>query len=86
MDFGSSVKRILINYSRNYTNSIFYRWVSPTTANVFRSMEVILNCVLQIELEGMQFHPTAILGIICLILAVILMAREQKITKWHPCL
>jgi len=62
------------------------KWVSPTTANVFRSMEVILNYVLQIVIEHMEFHPSAILGIICLILAVILMAREKQITKWHRCL
>lgn len=66
-------------------NLSFSRWVSPTKANVFRSFEVILNYVLQIFLEHMLFHPTDIVGILFLLLAVLATGYEREILakNWH---
>ena len=81
-----------VGHLRHYLSHLSRDFDGPRETNhqmaslPFRSMEVILNYVLQIVIEHMEFHPSAILGIICLILAVILMAREKQITKWHRCL
>ena len=62
----------LINVSRR---------ISPTEANVYRSLEVVLNYVLQICLEHMVFHPTDVVGILFLTLAGITIYLEDAVMK-----
>jgi drug/metabolite transporter (DMT)-like permease len=70
----------------NLSYTFAVKWVSPTKANVFRSFEVILNYALQICLEHLIFHPTQIIGIVFLLLAVLATAFEQKVISMnlHP--
>jgi len=59
------------------------KFVSPSLANVFRSFEVILNFVLQVQLEKMAAHDINFVGIVLLLLAVIVMSFEAKaLHKW----
>ena len=62
-------------------NLIFYRFVSPSYANVFRSFEVILNYCLQLKFEHTQFHTESLGGIAFLILAVLTMSFEIKLRR-----
>jgi hypothetical protein len=64
----------------------FFRWVSPSKANVFRSFEVILNYILQLFLEKMVFHPTDLVGIFFLIMSVIATGFEKEVMSrnLHP--
>ena len=59
----------------------FFRRISPTEANVYRSLEVVLNYVLQICLEHMVFHPTDVVGILFLTLAGITIYLEDAVMK-----
>jgi len=59
------------------------KFVSPSLANVFRSFEVILNFVLQVELEKMAYHDINFAGIVLLLMAVIAMSFEARAhRKW----
>ena len=60
-----------------YTDS-FFRFVSPSYANVFRSFEVILNYCLQIYLEHTLFHYEAVGGMALLIFAALAMSFEAE--------
>ena len=64
-------------FERFYTDS-FFRFVSPSYANVFRSFEVILNYCLQIYLEHTLFHYEALGGMALLIFAAVAMSFEAK--------
>lgn len=70
----------------NISYTVAVKWVSPTKANVFRSFEVILNYLLQIFLEHMIFHPTDVIGIVSLLMAVLATGFEQEIMSrnLHP--
>ncbi len=53
--------------------------MSPSKGNVFRSFEVILNYVLQLELEADSvFHPSSVVGICVLLCAVTLTGFENE--------
>ena len=56
-----------------------FRFVSPSKANVFRSFEVILNYVLQLELEGTTFHVSNVFGIMFLLMAVFATGFESEV-------
>ena len=66
-----------ITFKRLYTDS-FFRFVSPSYANVFRSFEVILNYCLQIYLEHTLFHYEAVGGMALLIFAALAMSFEAE--------
>ena len=56
------------------------RWVTPSKANVFRSVEVVLNMVLQIAFHESYFYPCAnIIGIIFLVMAGICIGFEKEV-------
>ena len=80
-DIGYTMAIVLLGMlgSFSYTNAV--KWVSPTKANVFRSFEVILNYLLQIFLEHHSFHPSDILGIFFLLMAVFATGFEQEVMK-----
>ena len=68
----------------NVFYTIAMKYVSPSKANVFRSFEVILNFVLQITIEHGSFHLIALLGIACLLLAVVATGFENEaMRKWR---
>ena len=68
----------------NVMYTVAMKFVSPSKANVFRSFEVILNFVLQITIEHMSFHLIALLGIACLLLAVVATGFENEaMRKWR---
>ena len=68
----------------NVLYTVAMKFVSPSKANVFRSFEVILNFVLQITIEHMNFHLIALLGIACLLLAVVATGFENEaMRKWR---
>ena len=58
---------------------LFYSWVSPSKANVFRSFEVILNYVLDLVLLSMKYHSLDVVGIVLLIFAVIATGFEEEV-------
>ena len=60
---------------------VFFRWVSPSKGNVFRSFEVILNYVLQLVLEHTAFHFTSVFGIGFLLAAVVFIAAETEVME-----
>ncbi len=63
----------------NLLYTLAMRWVSPSKGNVFRSFEVILNCGLQVAIEGVPFHWVSVVGIAFLILAVIATGFETDV-------
>lgn len=68
----------------NVLYTVAMKYVSPSKANVFRSFEVILNFVLQITIEHGSFHLIALLGIACLLLAVVATGFENEaMRKWR---
>ncbi len=52
--------------------------MSPSKGNVFRSFEVILNYVLQLQLEHSIFHSSSIVGIMLLLSAVVFTGFETE--------
>jgi len=80
-DFGYSMAIVLLGMLGNFSYTMAVKWVSPTKANVFRSFEVILNYLLQIFLEHHSFHPSDILGICFLLMAVFATGFEQEVMK-----
>ena len=74
----------VLGIAGNVFYTIAMKYVSPSKANVFRSFEVILNFVLQITIEHGSFHLIALLGIACLLLAVVATGFENEaMRKWR---
>eukprot|EP00095_Tigriopus_kingsejongensis_P001150 maker-scaffold628_size122696-snap-gene-0.30 protein:Tk01150 transcript:maker-scaffold628_size122696-snap-gene-0.30-mRNA-1 annotation:"transmembrane protein 20" len=65
----------------NVAYTIAVRFVSPSKANVFRSFEVILNFILQVELEHTPLFPSNFVGIFLLLLAVVSTGFESEVMK-----
>ena len=80
-DFGYTMAIVSLGILGNLSYTMAVKWVSPTKANVFRSFEVILNFILQIYLENRPFHPTSIIGIFFLLMAVLATGFEQEVMK-----
>ena len=85
-EIGWTMAIVLLGMLGNFSYTMAVKWVSPTKANVFRSFEVILNYLLQIFLEHQTFHPLSIIGILCLLLAVLATGFEKEVMKkkLHP--
>ena len=80
-DFGWTMAIVFLGMIGNLSYTMAVKWVSPTKANVFRSFEVILNFLLQIFLEDKPFHPTSIIGIFFLLMAVLATGFEKEVMK-----
>ena len=85
-DAGWTMAIVFLGIAGNCSYTLALKWVSPTKANVFRSFEVILNFLLQIFLEDKPFHPTSIIGILSLLMAVCATGFEREVMKknLHP--
>ena len=61
-----------------YIHLFYFRFVSPSYANVFRSFEVILNYCLQIHFEHTLFHYESLGGMVLLVFVAVAMAFEAE--------
>ena len=86
VELGWTFAIVFLGMCGNFSYTIAVKWVSPTKANVFRSFEVILNYGLQLHFEHMRFHPTDVVGIVFLLLAVVATGFEKEVIKkkLHP--
>ena len=76
---GYTMAIVLSGMFENFCDTVAVKWVSPTKVNVLQCFEVIVNYLLQICLEHYSFHPSDILGIFFLLMAVNATGFEHKV-------
>ena len=76
---GYTMAIVLAGMFENFCDTVAVREVTPTRVNVVQCLEVIVNYGLQIHFEHHSFHPSDIVGIFLLMIAVTATGLEQKV-------